>query len=130
MRNVKKAASSRETGRHRGEPKSRHGPAIVIGTIVLVLWALIWGIFAFQGSSPEAPGPMEYSPSSTSPVPQALPSQAPAPVKLYIIVSGDSLWSVARKECGDGNDWKKVAVANKIWWPWVMKKERVITIAC
>lgn len=130
MRNVKKAASSRETGRHRGEPKSRWGTAIVIGTIVLVLWAFIWGIFAFQGGSPQATAPMEYSPSSTPPVPQALPSQAPAPVKLYTIVSGDSLWSVARKECGDGNDWKKVAVANKIWWPWVMKKGRVITIAC
>lgn len=130
MRSAKKAASSRETGRHRGEPKSRWGTAIVIGTIVLVLWAAIWGVFAFQSGSPQVMASAEYTPPPAVPAPQPLPSRAPAPVKLHTAVRGDSLWSVAREECGNGNDWKKVAIANKIWWPWLVKQGKVMIVDC
>lgn len=121
----------RTNGRHRST--SGLPVFIVLGTIVAVLWVLIWAAFALQ-EQPQQMAPMQYVPSSAPSVPQprVFPpvKTIPAPVRVYPAAGGDSLWSIARKECGNGTDWKRLARANQIWWPWRVKIGKVITLDC
>lgn len=57
------------------------------------------------------PSPASSNTSTTTPS-----TDAPAPQKTYIVVSGDSLWSIAAKAefYGDGSQYRKIASANNI----------------
>ena len=119
------------SGRHRAE--SRLGPVIVIGTVVALLWVAIMAVFLLQQPQAltkpvRAPVP---SPSSYGPIPQAVPSAAvPAPVRAYQAAKGDSIWKISLRECGNANDWRHLASANHISWPWTVGIGEVITLDC
>lgn len=124
----------RETGRHRGEP-SRLVPFLIIwGTIGLVALAIVIA-FLLQPSSPQQPAPATYVPSShpvhgPAVAPSASISAVPAPVRAYPAGNGDSLWSIALRQCGNSNDWRHLASTNHISWPWTVKLGQVITLDC
>lgn len=124
----------RETGRHRGEPKHRLGPLIVLGTVVSLLCVAIVTVFIVQQNPEPALPPAQYHSSSPAfvPKPQVFPPRA-APATApgtYTARHGDSLWSIAFKECGNGTKWGQLARANKIWWPWVVPTGKAVKIDC
>ena len=50
--------------------------------------------------------------SSALPVATASPSSEPATAATYIVRPGDSLWSIAEAQLGDGDDWPAIAALN------------------
>ena len=56
---------------------------------------------------------VESGSSSTAPRPAA-PPPAPTPqIKTYVVVKGDSLSKIAKREYGRAEDWRKIYEANK-----------------
>ena len=55
------------------------------------------------GPGPGAAGPGTYEPEPLPPQPVS---------RTYTIVKGDTLWSIAQREYGDGQKWKDIAQAN------------------
>ena len=49
--------------------------------------------------------------SSTAPAAESTP--APSEERTYVVVSGDTLSKIAKREYGDGNKWPKIYQANK-----------------
>lgn len=120
--------SKRETGRHRGEPKQRLAPLIVIGTIITLVCTGIVTVFIVQGN-PE-PVAAQYQPSyNPTPPPHIFPpvrQASPAP-STYTVVAGDSMWSIAYKECGNGTRWTDLQHANSND-PWHLKPGQVLKL--
>lgn len=56
--------------------------------------------------------------------------RVPAPVKLYVAREGDSMWSIAFSQCGNGNDWRPLAKANHISYPYPVMPGAAITVEC
>jgi nucleoid-associated protein YgaU len=50
--------------------------------------------------------------SSTAPAPSATPAP-PAAFRTYVVVKGDSLSKIAKREYGRANDWRKIYEANR-----------------
>ncbi len=51
--------------------------------------------------------------SSTAPARPPQPPAAKPAARTYTVVSGDSLSKIAKREYGDGNQWKKIFEANR-----------------
>ncbi|MBB4143917.1 5'-nucleotidase C-terminal domain-containing protein [Rhizobium rhizoryzae] len=68
--------------------------------------------------APAAPAATAQAPAAAKPAPAAPAAApvaaAPAAPKTYKVMKGDSLWKIAESTLGDGEDWKKIADANKI----------------
>ena len=58
-----------------------------------------------SGSSSTAPAP-----TASAPPPSAPP---PAATLTYVVVSGDSLSRIAKRQYGDANQWRRIYEANK-----------------
>ena len=52
-------------------------------------------------------------PTVCTPVGSDPPSYVCAPVASYAVVSGDTLWGIARRFYGDGNQWRRIYSANR-----------------
>jgi DNA-binding SARP family transcriptional activator len=94
---------------------------------VLSLAALAAPLFVTSGASaagrpgaPSGPGPttqivaatMEVSPPPTSPSPVAAAPASSASAAVYVVQPGDSLWTIAEAQLGDGADWPAIAAVN------------------
>jgi nucleoid-associated protein YgaU len=60
-----------------------------------------------SGSSSTAPAP---APTASVPQPTAPPAAA---ARTYVVVSGDSLSRIAKREYGDANEWRRIYEANR-----------------
>lgn len=57
--------------------------------------------------------------------------QVPEPaVRTYAVRSGDTLWTIAQKQCHDGSRWQDLARASRIDGTGVLKIGEVITLSC
>ncbi len=78
-----------------------------------------------------APAPAPAAPAA-EPAPQAAPEPAPAAVapekQTYTVESGDTLWAIAERFYGDGNQYMKIAQANGIANPDLINPGQVLTI--
>ncbi|MFD1745186.1 5'-nucleotidase C-terminal domain-containing protein [Rhizobium helianthi] len=62
--------------------------------------------------APATPAPAASAPATAAPAaPAAAASQGP---KTYKVMKGDSLWKIAEATYGNGEEWKKIAEANKL----------------
>ena len=48
----------------------------------------------------------------------------------YIVMEGDTLFTIAERECGDGNKFTEIAAANNISDPNFIKPGQELTISC
>ena len=55
--------------------------------------------------------PADVTPASRAETERAA-EVAPAPVAIYVVRPGDSLWSIAEAQLGDGGDWPAIAALN------------------
>ncbi len=63
--------------------------------------------------------------------PQISAAKTEIPVKVpYEVVSGDSLWRIAQKECQDGYKWLKIALDNGIQQPDLIYAGDKLKIEC
>lgn len=51
--------------------------------------------------------------STTAPPPRPTPGVTPPAARTHSVVSGDSLWKIAKKYLGDGNRWRSIYEANR-----------------
>lgn len=116
--------------RHR---KTRRTPrallAAVLGGALTLAGVLAWS------PSPQEPVVMPAITLSAPDLTAALRVPVPAaplppPLRLYSVRSGDTLWTIAQKECHDGADWKKLAQASHIPDGNALRIGKVITISC
>ena len=63
-----------------------------------------------SGSSSSAPAPGQAPPFGTTP---AGPNSGPPGGRIYVVVSGDSLSKIAKREYGDANMWPRIFEANR-----------------
>lgn len=61
-----------------------------------------------------APAATAQAPAAAKPAAAPAPAPAAATPKTYKVKKGDSLWTIAESTLGKGEDWKKIADANKI----------------
>lgn len=92
--------------------------------LALVEW-LPPATLATPGTSPANPGPPAPAPGTNLP-PPAPP--LPASPRRYTIVAGDTLYALAIRFYGDGNQWRRLADANGITDPRALRIGQVITI--
>jgi hypothetical protein len=66
---------------------------------------------------------------ATPTVASSIPATVATPVaKTYKVVSGDTLWKIAKSYCGDGNRYTEIASANNIKNPNIISVGQVLTI--
>lgn len=127
-----KVTEQRQTGRHRAEPKYRLGPLIVIATVISLTCTAIVTVFLVQGH-PEPLAPMQYRPSSPAVIPQPVVfpplKRETSQSRTYTVKTGDTLWDIARKECGNGLAWDRLQHENSIN-PWWLGQGQVLKISC
>jgi nucleoid-associated protein YgaU len=74
------------------------------------------GILGKKGNTPSAAKPdfsnVQSGGSSTAPAAPE-PEVTNGPGKTYVVVSGDSLSKIAKREYGDANKWPRIYEANK-----------------
>lgn len=99
--------------------------------VLIVLWLGIWG--SLGSSSPKA---AFQRPLGITAQPEHVihprPFQAPsvgAAAKDLTVGRGDTLWSIARQQCHDGNDYKNIMKANGLK-SWTIKPGQKIRIGC
>ncbi len=79
---------------------------------------------------PEAPElkTEEVAPAAVeTPAPAPTPPPPPAP-RTYTVVSGDTLWAIAERFYGDGNQYQKIASASGVANPDLIQPGQVLTI--
>jgi hypothetical protein len=59
-------------------------------------------------AAPVAPATSAMAPAVAAPA----PAPAPAADPMYVVRPGDSLWSIAKSQLGDGGDWPAIAALN------------------
>jgi len=120
----------RQTGRHRSESKHRYGPALFFLVTVGLVSTTIVTAFMIQGNPvPVASVQPSYNPT---PAPHVFPPvrQQPTPAaSTYTVVAGDTMWSIARKKCGNGTAWVKLQHENSNN-PWRITPGQVLTVEC
>jgi len=84
--------------------------------------------FLTAGSPPVVQGASHAFPQPHLPLRVKAPVQAATAV--YTAGEGQSLWSIAHDKCGDGNDWKNLATANRISYPYPVTPGQKITLSC
>jgi DNA-binding SARP family transcriptional activator/LysM repeat protein len=88
---------------------------IAAGVLSLIALATPLAVTAVAGAS-ASPGPSisaGVTASVVTPPPDAAPAEvAPSPVEIYVVQPGDSLWSIAEDQLGDGGDWPAIAALN------------------
>lgn len=117
----------RETGRHRGEPKQRYGPALAALCIIGTAGSAIVTAFAVQGNPP--PAAVQYQPSyNPMPPPHVFPPVQPSPAaSTYTVRKSDTMWSIAYHRCGDGAKWKLIQAVNSNN-PWLISPGQVLKL--
>lgn len=119
----------RVTGKHR----KRHIRRAYLTMGLAAASVLLGGVgYALAEPSPVpvviAGDPVLPGEAVTPPVP-ARPHPVP-PARIYIAKEADSLWSIAASQCGNGNDWKPLASANHISYPYPVLPGQKITVRC
>jgi len=105
----------------------------------LVLYAANGPAWSSKTDTTEPPPPApelktEVVPAAVEqPAPAAAPAPPPPPPpplapRTYTVVSGDTLWAIAEKYYGDGNQYKKIASASGIANPDLIHPGQVLTI--
>ena len=79
---------------------------------------------AAQEPAPAPEPVVEQAPPSPSPP----PPPAPEPARTYTVVSGDTLWAIAERFYGDGNQYRRIAEASGISNPDLIHPGQVVTI--
>lgn len=104
-------------GRHR-----KHGPGflVVIGASLTVAAVGLWAGIIIVGSGSSAPPHPALSGSVILPSPHpqrsslsSSPASTSGPVPPYVAQPGDSLWSIGLAQCGSGQAWQPLYVANQ-----------------
>jgi DNA-binding SARP family transcriptional activator len=83
---------------------------LAAGVLTLTALAAPVALTATAGAATTAPRTESVVPGTS-----ALPAHAPAPVPVpttYVVRPGDSLWSIADAQLGDGSDWPAIAALN------------------
>jgi nucleoid-associated protein YgaU len=116
------------TGRHR---KDQPWALLWFIAALAVLASGIWGYAAFRG----APAAFQRAPAAITPwrpAPRHVVPVMPAstPDAVVIVRPGQALWSIARSHCGTGRDWRHLAHANGIGYPWTITTGERIRVAC
>lgn len=130
LSDIRARFAGRQTGRHRGEPKRRYGPALFFLVTTGLVGAAIVTAFIIQPSpAPVASVQPSYNPT---PAPHVFPPvrQEPSPAaSTYTVVAGDTMWSIAYRKCGNGLAWKKLQHENSND-PWWLTPGQKLTIGC
>lgn len=92
--------------------------------LTLVEW-LPPATLATPGTSPANPGPPPPAPGTNLPAPAP---PLPAAPRRYTVVKGDTLWAIAVRFYGDGNQWRRIATVNNVTDPRTLRVGAVLTI--
>ena len=68
------------------------------------------------------------SAQATAPTPAPAPAPAAPAPRTYTVVSGDTLWAIAERFYGDGNQYPKIASASGVANPDLIHPGQVLTI--
>ncbi|MEV6521984.1 LysM peptidoglycan-binding domain-containing protein [Longispora sp. NPDC051575] len=79
--------------------------------------AVLWTSNTSNGEALEAPAPAAAEPAAAAPAAQT-----------YTVVDGDTLWGIAERFYGDGNQYQKIASANGIANPDLINAGQTLTI--
>lgn len=129
----------RDKGRHRGDVK--HASKLRLAGIGLAFLAVL-GVAAVSGKMVYSLA-FTHSPAVGTALPRASVTPQPsdlwqvkqhqeqhqaAPVRTYVVASGDCLWKIAHKELGSGTQWKTLASLNHLSYPWVIQTGQILTL--
>jgi len=113
---------SRRSGHDRAVPVSRlfRGPRRLVRPLVAAVFALAaLGSTAHASAEQPAPPalvqvvPAELIPAESAPVDDGQAAGEAGSGVVHIVVPGDSLWSIAERAYGDGQEWTRIAEANQ-----------------
>lgn len=86
-------------------------------------------LWASNSTAPQAAAPAEAAPApapAAEPAPPAPP--APPAARTYTVASGDTLWAIAERFYGDGNQYQRIADASGVSNPDLIQPGQVLTI--
>lgn len=133
LKDARARLTEQPAGRHRAEPEHRLGLVLFFTGTVGVLFAMIITAFIVWNNPQQPLAPMQYRPSSPAvlPKPVVFPpwKQETSPPRTYTVKAGDTMWSIARKECGNGLAWRKLQAVNSNN-PWWLGQGQVLKISC
>ncbi|MCK0092637.1 LysM peptidoglycan-binding domain-containing protein [Rhodococcus sp. F64268] len=93
----------------------------------VVLYAGDKPVWASNSVAPKAAAPVA-EPAHVAPAP-AEPAPAPAPAaRTHTVASGDTLWAIAERFYGDGNQYQRIADASGVSNPDLIQPGQVLTI--
>ncbi|MFD6858302.1 LysM peptidoglycan-binding domain-containing protein [Rhodococcus sp. NPDC060090] len=97
----------------------------------VVLYAGSKPVWASDSVAPKAAAPAaapaSAAPASGAPAAEPAPAAAPAP-RTHTVASGDTLWAIAERFYGDGNQYQRIADASGISNPDLIRAGQVLTI--
>jgi LysM repeat protein len=92
----------------------------------VVLYAGDKPVWASGSVAPKAAAPAA-EPAPAAPAAEPAPAAAPAP-RTHTVASGDTLWAIAERFYGDGNQYQRIADASGISDPDLIQAGQVLTI--
>lgn len=138
-------------GRHRARQRSRW--YVLPGVMMTVAGGLSALALLLPSGQPGAPAAVQGTPAAST-LPSTAqpgtvqrravppegtaatrpPSPAPAPpapvTRTYTVRTGDSAWSIAYRQCGDGNDWRALRNGNKSLNMWDLLPGQSLDLTC
>ena len=95
---------------------------------VLLLWGGIWASTALSSHYVALQRPPHHSTQPVHVIHLPQPTLG-ATAKVTTVTQGETLWSIARQYCGNGDEYRKIAIENGIS-GWVIQPGQKVKVDC